>query len=92
MGNYLNRTEGGSLEELLDISKQQKKGESQKVRKLLALLLLKKANDLFIQPHKEYRYLPCGYFLQTVGAQKSQKCKYQSGDNRNTWGKARINQ
>lgn len=89
MKNYLNRT--GSLEELLDISKQQKKGDAQNVRKLL-VLLLKKATDLFIQPHKKYRYLPCGYFLQIVGAKESQKCKYQSGDNRNTWGKARINQ
>ena len=36
------------MEELLDISKQQKKeGESKKVRKLCTLPLLKKANDLF---------------------------------------------
>lgn len=63
MRNYLNRTEGGGLEELLDISKQQKKGELERVRKLLALLL-KKASDLFIQPHKEYSTFPVATFYK----------------------------
>lgn len=48
MRNYFSYRRRKSTEELLDISKQQNKGEeSKKVRKLLALPLLKKANDLF---------------------------------------------
>lgn len=52
------------MEELLDISKQQKKeGESKKARKLCTLPSSERKMIYSLPSHKEYRYLPCGYFL-----------------------------